>query len=178
MMRRRGTGCGSPRWSPLASSGAAPNKDRRPGAICLCAQANGVSSTATRKPTSCSIMRSCSGWAPLLPRRLCARRVAGSLQGPVVRSNPRPPSACLERKLCRCGHQPKLTRHLGVHAEPYATNEELPDSVQNVLPPHAQDIFREAFNNAWGEWGGEESRAFRFAWAAVKRECAKHPSGR
>ena len=61
---------------------------------------------------------------------------------------------------------------------PYASNEELPDSVQNVLPPHAQDIFREAFNNAWGEYGGEESRAFRVAWAAVKREYRKDPSGR
>ena len=61
---------------------------------------------------------------------------------------------------------------------PYASNEELPDSVQSVLPPRAQDIFREAFNNAWGEYGGEESRAFRVAWAAVKREYAKDPFGR
>ena len=41
------------------------------------------------------------------------------------------------------------------------------------LPPHAQDIFREAFNNAWNEYGGDEERAFRVAGAAVKRSYHK-----
>jgi cation transport regulator len=31
---------------------------------------------------------------------------------------------------------------------PYATNDELPPAVADHLPPHAQDIFREAFNHA------------------------------
>jgi cation transport regulator ChaB len=31
---------------------------------------------------------------------------------------------------------------------PYDTNEDLPDSVARHLPPHAQDIYRAAFNHA------------------------------
>ena len=31
---------------------------------------------------------------------------------------------------------------------PYETNEDLPSSVARHLPPHAQDIYRAAFNNA------------------------------
>ncbi|MFP3707037.1 ChaB family protein [Paraburkholderia sp. SIMBA_009] len=34
-------------------------------------------------------------------------------------------------------------------AMPYATNDDLPASVRNHLPSHAQDIFRAAFNHAW-----------------------------
>jgi cation transport regulator len=52
---------------------------------------------------------------------------------------------------------------------PYASNDELPVSVSEHLPPHAQDIFRAAFNRAWDESGGDEERAFRIAWSAVKR---------
>jgi len=57
---------------------------------------------------------------------------------------------------------------------PYASNLELPPSVRNHLPSHAQDIFREAFNHAWQEYSGDEERAFRVAWAAVKRSYRKH----
>jgi len=32
---------------------------------------------------------------------------------------------------------------------PYSNNAELPDSVKDKLPNHAQDIYREAFNSAW-----------------------------
>ena len=32
---------------------------------------------------------------------------------------------------------------------PYRTNSDLPASVQAHLPPHAQDIYREAFNHAF-----------------------------
>jgi cation transport regulator len=56
---------------------------------------------------------------------------------------------------------------------PYLTNEDLPPSVQNHLPPHAQEIFREAFNHAWSNHPGEEARTFRIAWAAVKRRYRK-----
>ena len=55
---------------------------------------------------------------------------------------------------------------------PYATNEDLPPAVRTHLPAHAQDIFREAFNHALDEYG-EEERAFRVAWAAVKRRYRK-----
>ena len=57
---------------------------------------------------------------------------------------------------------------------PYATNSELPASVRAHLPARAQDIFREAFNHAFDEYGGDESRSFRVAWAAVKRRYEKH----
>ena len=31
---------------------------------------------------------------------------------------------------------------------PYASNDALPPRIREHLPPHAQDIFRKAFNNA------------------------------
>lgn len=61
-------------------------------------------------------------------------------------------------------------------AMPYASNDELPPAVAGHLPPHAQDIRREAFNLAWDEYGGDEERAFRVAWAAVKRRYRKRGS--
>jgi cation transport regulator len=56
---------------------------------------------------------------------------------------------------------------------PYATNAALPHSVREHLPAHAQDIFREAFNRAFDPWEPDEARAFRIAWAAVKRSYEK-----
>ena len=35
---------------------------------------------------------------------------------------------------------------------PYKTVDDLPDNVTNVLPKHAQEIYRAAFNNAWDEY--------------------------
>jgi len=51
---------------------------------------------------------------------------------------------------------------------PYSSNAALPAVVRAHLPDHAQDIYRAAFNNAWERWG-EDARAHRIAWAAVKR---------
>jgi cation transport regulator len=57
---------------------------------------------------------------------------------------------------------------------PYASNEDLPPSVRVHLPPHAQDIYRAAFNHVFERYGaGEEARAHRIAWAAVKRSYEK-----
>jgi cation transport regulator len=59
---------------------------------------------------------------------------------------------------------------------PYASNEDLPPSVRDHLPSHAQDIFRAAFNNAYDEYRGkprQEEIAFRVAWAAVKKRYHK-----
>ena len=59
---------------------------------------------------------------------------------------------------------------------PYRANSDLPPSVRNHLPDHAQDIFREAFNHAWVAHAGEgrqEEAAHRIAWAAVKRSYVK-----
>lgn len=59
---------------------------------------------------------------------------------------------------------------------PYATNADLPPSVRNHLPSHAQDIYRAAFNNAYEEYASDplqEEVAHRIAWAAVKRSYVK-----
>jgi len=59
---------------------------------------------------------------------------------------------------------------------PYAENRDLPASVKNHLPTHAQSIYREAFNNAFAAHVGDprqEEAAHRIAWAAVKRLYVK-----
>lgn len=61
---------------------------------------------------------------------------------------------------------------------PYATNDDLPRSVRNHLPPHAQEIYRSAFNHAWQTYSNRgpheaEEIAHRVAWAAVKRSYRK-----
>jgi cation transport regulator len=58
---------------------------------------------------------------------------------------------------------------------PYSSNDDLPPSVRH-LPPHAQDIYREAFNHAFAAHQGDprqEEAAHRIAWAAVKRSYVK-----
>ncbi len=59
---------------------------------------------------------------------------------------------------------------------PYQQLDDLPESVKNHLPKHAQEIFRAAFNNAIEEYG-EEEQAFRAAWSAVKRDYEKGEDG-
>lgn len=65
---------------------------------------------------------------------------------------------------------------------PYKVNSDLPESVQNVLPSHAQAIYREAFNSAYDEYkspsdrkgdASREETAHRVAWAAVKQKYKK-----
>ncbi len=65
---------------------------------------------------------------------------------------------------------------------PYNTTSDLPDSVREHLPAHAQKIFLEAYNNAWKEYDdphkrrgneSQEEAAFKVAWAAVKNEYEK-----
>lgn len=55
---------------------------------------------------------------------------------------------------------------------PYRTIADLPPATRH-LPPHAKEIFRAAFNAAWDEYDGDEERAFRVAWAAVKKRYKK-----
>lgn len=65
---------------------------------------------------------------------------------------------------------------------PYKNKDELPKSVKGHLPPHAQEIYQNAFNSAWGEYKNPEKRyegssqeetAHRVAWAAVKQKYEK-----
>jgi cation transport regulator len=69
---------------------------------------------------------------------------------------------------------------------PYNHTSELPDSVKNVLPQHAQDIYKEAFNSAYEEYKdakdrrGDEDReevAHKVAWSAVKKTYEKGDDG-
>lgn len=65
---------------------------------------------------------------------------------------------------------------------PYSSKNDLPESVRNVLPDHAQDIFKEAFNSAYDQYKdsderrGDDSRedvARKVAWSAVKMKYEK-----
>ena len=65
---------------------------------------------------------------------------------------------------------------------PYSSNSDLPAGVQNVLPQHAQDIYKEAFNSAWEEYKSSSDRkagadreetAHKVAWSAVKKSYEK-----
>jgi len=65
---------------------------------------------------------------------------------------------------------------------PYSKKSELPDSVRDNLPEHAQEIYKEAFNNAWDEYSDPDKRkggasreeaAHKVAWAAVKKKYEK-----
>ena len=65
---------------------------------------------------------------------------------------------------------------------PYKTVEELPESVRDVLPERAQEIYRPAYNSAWDKYAdaskrhGSEPReqaAHKVAWATVKETYAK-----
>jgi cation transport regulator len=59
---------------------------------------------------------------------------------------------------------------------PYRANADLPPAVRRHLPPHAQDIYRAAFNHAFAAHAGDprqEEAAHRIAWAAVKHGYVK-----
>lgn len=62
---------------------------------------------------------------------------------------------------------------------PYKTNKDLPDSIRNRLPVHAQDIYREAYNNASKQYQDPKKRrtkesleavVHKVAWSAVKQK--------
>ena len=70
---------------------------------------------------------------------------------------------------------------------PYKSINELPEKVKNVLPKHAQEIYKEAFNNAWDNYKDPKKRrddadreevAHRVSWSAVKKEYYKNASGK
>jgi cation transport regulator len=65
---------------------------------------------------------------------------------------------------------------------PYDHNADLPDSVRDNLPEHAQAIYREAFNSAFEEYksardrrgdASREETADKVAWSAVKQKYEK-----
>lgn len=65
---------------------------------------------------------------------------------------------------------------------PYSSINDLPENVTNVLPKHAQEIFKEAFNSAYDQYDSPEERrdnesrentARKVAWSAVKKTYEK-----
>lgn len=65
---------------------------------------------------------------------------------------------------------------------PYNKKSDLPDSVKDNLPSHAQEIYKEAYNSAWEEYKNPDDRkydrdreetAHSVAWSAVKQKYKK-----
>lgn len=69
---------------------------------------------------------------------------------------------------------------------PYKRKSDLPESVKDNLPAHAQEIYMKAYNNALEQYADPEKRrgnssreetARKVAWAAVKKEYKKNKNG-
>ena len=69
---------------------------------------------------------------------------------------------------------------------PYPSLDDLPETVQENLPRHAQEIYKEAFNSAWDEYrdadkrrgdASREETAHKVAWSAVKEKYEKGSDG-
>ncbi|QDH69627.1 putative cation transport regulator ChaB [Marilutibacter alkalisoli] len=69
---------------------------------------------------------------------------------------------------------------------PYRSISELPDSVRDHTPKHAQEIYKEAYNSAWEQYkdaserrgdATREETAHRVAWSAVKEKYEKGDDG-
>jgi cation transport regulator len=52
---------------------------------------------------------------------------------------------------------------------PYKSVSDLPAAQVDQYSPHQKKAFLEAFNNAYEEYGGDESRAFAVAHSAAKK---------
>jgi cation transport regulator len=52
---------------------------------------------------------------------------------------------------------------------PYTSVSELPKAQTDQYTPHQKEAFLKAFNSAFKEYGGDESRAFAVAHSAAKR---------
>lgn len=70
---------------------------------------------------------------------------------------------------------------------PYDKISDLPDSVKDNLPKHAQEIYKEAYNSAWDQYDEPEERrgdasreetAHKVAWSAVKKKYEKGDDGK
>jgi cation transport regulator len=60
---------------------------------------------------------------------------------------------------------------------PYRTVEDLPKAQTDQYNAHQKKAFLEAFNNAYDEYGGDESRAFAVAHAAAKKAGSRPGPG-
>ena len=71
---------------------------------------------------------------------------------------------------------------------PYDKRSDLPDSVTDNLPKHAQEIYQSAYNSAWEQYEDPEDRrgrgdasreevSHRVAWSAVEQKYEKDDNG-
>ncbi len=69
---------------------------------------------------------------------------------------------------------------------PYNSKSDLPDSVTDNLPGHAQEIYKEAYNSAFDEYkdsdkrrsnDSRESVSHQVAWSAVEKKYEKGDDG-
>jgi cation transport regulator len=69
---------------------------------------------------------------------------------------------------------------------PYKKLDDLPESIRTILPEYAQEIYLQAYRNAWEQYEkqglrrGEATReatADKVAWAAVRQEYRKDLKG-
>ena len=56
---------------------------------------------------------------------------------------------------------------------PYNSISDLPQAQTDQYSTHQKEVFLAAFNNAYKEYGGDESRAFAVAHAAAKKATEK-----
>ena len=56
---------------------------------------------------------------------------------------------------------------------PYKSITDLPEAQTDQYSTHQNEVFLKAFNNAYNEYGGDESRAFAVAHAAAKKAPQK-----
>jgi len=64
---------------------------------------------------------------------------------------------------------------------PYNKISDLPEKVQHVLPKHAQEIYKEAFNHAYDQYQNRvdhEAVSHQVAWTAVKTKYEKSKEGK
>jgi cation transport regulator len=69
---------------------------------------------------------------------------------------------------------------------PYYKNSDLPDHVKSGLPDHGQDLYREAYNDAWDifrdparrdEGRDHEACSHDHAWAAIEAKYEQNSRG-
>jgi cation transport regulator len=76
----------------------------------------------------------------------------------------------------------KQTHTQGELTMPYHSLNDLPDSVKDTLPKHAQEIYMKAFNSAYDKYNDPKARrgrssreatAHKVAWSAVENTYEK-----
>jgi len=118
--------------------------------------------------------------------REAAEKLADAIEDDIVLRIPEANGANVFATMARAGlflkANPKVlvtkVMIVGKGKMPYNSIKELPKSVRNVLPVKAQITFKDAFNQGYAKFKGDEERAFKYAWGAVKNSYKKGKSGK